>query len=78
MALVTGKTSQQRILAGFFVFLVHSSHRCSNGQRTRKLQLSDDAILGESLLKGNRYGQNGRLQEWEWLSTIGLERGSRG
>ena len=51
-ALTTGKTSQQRILAGFFVFLVHSSHRCSNGQRTRKLRLSDDAILGESLLKG--------------------------
>ena len=51
-ALSTGKTSQQRILAGFFVFLVHSSHRCSNGQRTRKLRLSEDAILGESLLKG--------------------------
>ena len=34
------------------MFLVHSSHRCSNGQRTRKLQLSDDAILGESFVKG--------------------------
>ena len=50
--IVCGNTVQQRVMAGFFTFLVHSSHRCSNGQRTRKLQLTDDALLGESLLKG--------------------------
>ena len=47
-------TPQQRIMAGFFVYLVHSAHRCSNGQRTRKLRLTTDALLGESLLKGKK------------------------
>ena len=49
-----GATEQQRIVGGFFALLIHSSHRCSNGQRTRKLKLTDDAIMGESLLKGKR------------------------
>ena len=47
-------TEQQRVLAGFFVFLIHSSHRCSNGQRTRLMRLIADALMGESLLKGKK------------------------
>ena len=47
-----GATVQQRSLAGFFVFLSHASHRCSNGQRSRRLALTLDALLGESLIKG--------------------------
>ena len=39
-------------MAGFFTFLVHTSHRAKNGQRSRKIRLTDDAMLGESLLKG--------------------------
>ena len=49
-AITTGATPQQRVLAGFFIFLVHSSHRCANGQRSRRLTLTPDAIMGESLL----------------------------
>jgi hypothetical protein len=51
-AIMMGKTVQQRILAGFFTFLVHTSHRTKNGQRSRKIRLTEDAIMGESLLKG--------------------------
>ena len=51
-AITTGATAQQRVLAGFFIFLVHSSHRCANGQSSRRLTLTPDAIMGESLLKG--------------------------
>ena len=49
-----GSTAQQRVMPGFFVFLIHSSHRCSNGQQTRRLRLTDVAVMGESLLKGKR------------------------
>ena len=51
-AITTGATAQQRVLSGYFIFLVHSSHRCANGQRSRRLTLTPDALLGESLLKG--------------------------
>ena len=51
-AILYGKTAQQRILAGFFTSLVHTSHRAQNGQRSRKIRLTDGAMLGESLLKG--------------------------
>ena len=47
-----GTTVQQRVMSGFFAFLVHTSHRTANGQRTRKLHLAADALMGESLLKG--------------------------
>ena len=47
-----GATPQQRVLAGFFVFLVQTASRCSDGQRSRKIRLSGDALLGESLMKG--------------------------
>lgn len=47
-----GATVPQRILAGISTFLVHASHRYSNGQRSRRLVLTSDALLGESLLKG--------------------------
>ena len=47
-----GATVQQRIPIGIFVFLIHASHRCSNGQRLRRLALTSDALLGESLFKG--------------------------
>ena len=42
-AILTGTTAQERVMAGFFIFLVHSSHRCANGQSTRRLQLTDEA-----------------------------------
>ena len=38
-------------MAGFFTFLVHTSHRCANGQSSRRLKLTDEAIMGESLQK---------------------------
>jgi len=53
-AIKYGKTPQQRIMAGFFVFLVHSSHRCSNGQGSRNLRLTPDALMGEAMLKGKK------------------------
>ena len=49
-----GATAQQRIMAGFFVFLVHASHRSMNGQRSRKIRLLEDALVGESRMKGKR------------------------
>ena len=61
-------TIQQRVMAGFFVLLIHSSHRTANGQRTRKLRLTADAILGESLLKGRR-----RWSKWA-ASRVGYTR----
>ena len=45
-----GKTPQQRVMAVLFVFLVHSSHRCSNGQGSRNLSLTADALMGEAML----------------------------
>ena len=36
-AIVYGKTAQQRIMSGFFTFLVHTCHRAKNGQRSRKV-----------------------------------------
>ena len=50
-----GTTAQQRVLAGFFVFLIHTSHRCSDGQRSRKLCLTEDALMGEALMKGETF-----------------------
>ena len=51
-AIVSGATAQERVMAGFFVFLIHTSHRSANGQTTRKLKLTEEALLGESLVKG--------------------------
>ena len=47
-----GSTTQQRVLAGFFVFLIHTSHRCSDGQQSWKLKLTDVDLMGEALIKG--------------------------
>lgn len=44
--IAVGATVQQRTLAGFPMFLVHASHRCSNGQRPKRLALTSDALLG--------------------------------
>jgi len=41
-------------MAGFFVFLVHASHRSMNGQRSRNIRLLEDALVGESRMKGKR------------------------
>ena len=48
-----GATAQQRVMAGFFVLfiLIHSSHRCSNGQSSRKLRFTEVVVMGEALLK---------------------------
>ena len=55
-AVVTdGATPQQRAYAGFFAFLAHASHRCDNGQRTRRLHVTDVALLGESLMKRKKH-----------------------
>ena len=41
-------------MSGFFAFLVHASHRSANGQRSRKVRLMQDALVGESRMKGKR------------------------
>ena len=51
-AIVSGVTAQERVMACFFGFLIHTSHRSANGQTTRKLKLTEEALLGESLVKG--------------------------
>jgi hypothetical protein len=50
--IVLGATPQQRAYAGFFTFLIQSSARCGDGQRSRKLRLEKDSLMGESLMKG--------------------------
>ena len=78
-AIKYGKTPQQRIMAGFFVFLVHSSHRCSNGQGSRNFRLTPDALMGEAMLKGkkvwtkwvaSRMGFTGTDWAPEWMSEL--------
>jgi len=49
-----GRTLPERAMAGFFVFLVHASHRSANGQRSRNLRLMEDALMGESMIKGEK------------------------
>ena len=51
-AVRTARTSQQRAYAGFFAFLIHTSARCMDGQRSRGVHLTDDALVGESMMKG--------------------------
>ena len=81
-AMDTGATPQQRIMAGYFVFLVHTSHRCSNGQRTRRMELTADALMGESLLKGRKSWttwaasrQGFTVKDWAgpWLDQLAEE-----
>mgnify|MGYP003324326614 CR=1 FL=1 len=75
-----GKTVQQRVLAGFFTFLIHTCHRAKNGQRSRKIRLTADAILGESLIKGRptwtRWAASRKgltVDDWAapWLEELG-------
>jgi len=81
-AIEMGATPQQRIMAGYFVFLIHTSHRCSNGQRTRRIELSADALMGESLIKGRKSWtkwaasrQGFTTQDWAgpWLNQLADE-----
>ena len=52
----TAKTIQQRILAGYFTFLTQAAARSADGQRSRKLTLTDEALTGKSRKK--------KEQEW--------------
>ena len=79
IAMVKGDTVQQRGYLGFFVFLSQCSARCSDGQRSRKLKISEHALCGESRMKNKKCWtrwfcpRDGFfLRNWadEWLASL--------
>ena len=52
VAIVAGIKAQERVMAVFFVSLINTSHRIAKGQTTRRLKLTEEALLEESLVKG--------------------------
>ena len=64
-AIGTARTPQQRAYAGFFTFLIQTAARCMDGQRSRGLRLTVDALAGESMMKGKAC----------WTQWMALRRG---
>ena len=52
--IATADTAQQRCYAGFFAYLAHNSARGADGQRSRNMRLTVDALVGENRMKNKR------------------------
>ena len=52
--ITSARTPQQRVACGFFVYLGATSSRAANGQKSRNVGLTKDAIIAEQMMKGKK------------------------
>ena len=53
--ITSARTPQQRVVCAFFVYLGATFSRAANGQTSRNVGPTKDALIAEQLMKGKKY-----------------------